>query len=163
MAPFSRRCQEWQCGGSEDWHNPAARWSAHKTFALPTVWATKMASHGLVINFLTLRASFSLFTACFPFPHCSFSFASVILYSFVVTVHEGALTLVRSQWSKNKTLHCNLHLQSPRSLAIEVNITGTRECHAQLPLTVSYGHFPDVILLSWIHPWTRSWLYSWYW
>ena len=81
-----------------------------------------------------------------------FSFAFVILYSFVVAVHEGAQTLVRSQQSQNKTLHCNLHSQSPHSLAMEVNITGTRECHAQLLLTASYGHFPDVILLSRIHP-----------
>ena len=77
-----------------------------------------------------------------------FSFAFVILFSFTVAVHEGALTLVRSQWSQNKTLHCNLQLQSPCSLTIEVDIMGMRECYAQLPLTTSYGHFPDVILLS---------------
>ena len=90
-----------------------------------------------------------------------FSFA--FLYSFVVAVHEGALTPVRSQWSKNKTLHCNLHSQSPRSHAIKVDITGTRECHAQQPLTIGYGWFPDVIFLSRIHPWTTTWLYSWFW
>ena len=83
------------------------------------------------------------------FSALQFSFAFVILYSFVVTVHRGgALTLVRSQRSQKKTLHCNLHLQSPCSLTMEVDITGTRECHAQLPLTIGYEHFPDVILLS---------------
>ena len=70
-------------------------------------------------TFLIMHASFSLFTTYFLFPHCSFfSFALVTLYSFMVTVHEGALTLVLLQWFKSElctvtfTHRVLIHMQS---------------------------------------------------
>ena len=68
-----------------------------------------------------------------------------------VHMHEGALTLVLSQQFKDELCTQTFHSQSPHSHAMEADIMGMRECHAQQTLTVSYRHFPDVISLSRLH------------
>ena len=162
MASFPWCSQKWKCCGWEDWYKHATCWSSHQVPATTPIWFPVMLAHGMVMSSCLSRTSLSFTDNAFFFHIVVFfCICHTFQHSFTGSCAWGSPNPSPNATVSEWTLHWNFHSQCPPSHAMEANITGTRECHAQLPLTIGYWHFPDVIFLSSIHPWMWLGLYSW--